>query len=264
MLHITLTSDFGSQNFATASVKGKIYSTFPEALVTDIADQITPFNLQQAVYIFKQAYRFFPPGSFHYIFNDLYTDDKRQLLYAYENQQHIFCADNGFMTMLFADQPAQIFRLQDRMPEYNFLTVTDLFLTQTAAILHRHPSGLEVAEVSELVVRHLASPAMEPDSLEAQVLHIDHYGNVILNVQRNLFEEARRGRKFRILFMRNEEIHTLSKHYNDVPEGNKLCHFNTAGYLEISVNKGHAANLFGFQITQERHLFYNNIKIFFE
>jgi S-adenosylmethionine hydrolase len=63
--------------------------------------------------------------------------------------------------------------------------------------------------------------------------------------------------------MRDEEINAISTHYNDVPEGEKLCLFNTANYLEIAVNKGNAARLFGFQEMTDRSLFYNSVKLFF-
>ncbi|MBL7793623.1 MAG: SAM-dependent chlorinase/fluorinase, partial [Saprospiraceae bacterium] len=37
----------------------------------------------------------------------------------------------------------------------------------------------------------------------------------------------------------------LSRHYYDVPVGEVLCFFNSAGYLEIAVNMGKAATLMG-------------------
>jgi len=92
---ITLTSDFGIQNHALASVKGRILSGFPDASIIDITHTINGFNLQQTAYVFRQAYRHFPQGSFHFILSELYAHPSRQLLYAFEHGQHIFCADNG-------------------------------------------------------------------------------------------------------------------------------------------------------------------------
>lgn len=264
MLTITLTSDFGIQNYALASVKGKILSVFPDATIIDISNDISPFNLQQAVYIFKQAYRHFPAHTFHFVLNDLYAAPKHKLIYAFENNQHIFCADNGFMTLLFDDKPAQLFTLTERILEYNYLTVADAFISQLASIIHNNNTGIDPADVNSLIIKHPTYAFPNQSVLEAQVLHIDTYGNVVLNVTKSQFDDARGGRNFKILFMRDEEINHLSEHYNDVPEGNKLCFFNTADFLEIAINKGNAAGLFGFSIKNERNLFYNNIKIFFE
>jgi len=57
-----------------------------------------------------------------------------------------------------------------------------------------------------------------------------------------------------------------------VPEGEKLALFNSAGYLEIAINKGNAAGLFGLQGYLEpsqsayiqNRLFYQTVKIFFQ
>lgn len=261
---ITLTSDFGLQNHSLASVKGRILSSFPQCSLIDIAHNLDPLNLQQAAYIFRQAYRFFPPDTFHYLFNDLYADKKQQLLYAYENRQHIFCADNGLMTMIFHDQPAQLYRLLEKPLHYNIISVADLFLGTTATLMHQQPIGLENVPVSDIIVKQPVQAFYSNNILEAHVMYIDHYGNVVLNITRRQFEEVRQGRNFRILFRRDEEINTLSEHYNDVPLSEKLCLFNTAGYLEIAVHKGNAARLFGFDENNERSLFYNTIKLFFE
>lgn len=264
MQTFTLTSDFGLQSHAAASVKGKILSAFSPCNIIDVSHSITPYNLQQAVYIFKNAYIHFPIDTFHFILNDLYADKGQKLLYVYENNQHIFCADNGFLTLLFDNKPIQLFRLIDKIEEYNYLQIADLFILNAGLLTHQNKSGIANIDVNEIVLKHHNNRYYRYNTLETKVLYIDIYGNVILNVTQQQIEEVAQGRSFKILFMRNEEINTVSKHYNDVAEGNKLCLFNTTGHLEIAVNKGHAASLFGFQGGNDRSLFYNNIKLFFE
>jgi hypothetical protein len=168
------------------------------------------------------------------------------------------------MTLLFDDKPIQIYRLTEQVAPYNFITVSDLFISSAAALLHQHRSGMENVTVNDIVVKQPTHASYRDNMLEAQVLYIDQFGNVVLNVTYKQFEEVRRGRKFKILFMRDEEINILSVHYNDVPEGEKLCLFNTADHLEIAVNKGNASRLFGFKDRNDQSLFYNTIKLFFE
>src|SRR3546814_5671305 len=79
-------------------------------------------------------------------------------------------------------------------------------------------------------------------------LHIDSFQNVITNVNRKLFEEVGRGWPFELLFSRNESITALSRHYNEAPEGEKLCLFGISGYLEIAINKGNASGLLGLNL----------------
>ncbi|MGH2644601.1 MAG: SAM hydroxide adenosyltransferase, partial [Chitinophagaceae bacterium] len=83
---------------------------------------------------------------------------------------------------------------------------------------------------------------------------------------------------FKIFVMRDEYISHIAESYADVAEGSKVAMFNTAGYLEIAINKGNAAGLFGLQSFSrdaensrsgndsqyQKHLFYQTIRIHFE
>ncbi|MBK7040312.1 MAG: SAM-dependent chlorinase/fluorinase [Bacteroidetes bacterium] len=263
MYLLTLTSDFGLQNHYVASVKGKILFHMPQVNIIDISHQIVSYNLQQAAYIFKSAYLHFPPGTIHFVLNDLHANAGNQLLYVFENGQHIFCADNGFLTLLFDDKPAQLFLLNDEVTHYDYLQVVELFIQNAELILQGGRPNASIVSVNQIVVKRPAFPFESNNTLEVQVLYIDHFGNIILNVTRSYFLEIAKNRPFKILFMRDEELSVISNQYSDVPVNEKLCLFNTAGYLEIAINKGNAASLFGFKSTDERNLFYSNVKIFF-
>lgn len=264
MYPITLTSDFGLQNHYVASAKAKILFQIKDANIIDISHQIMPFNLQQAAYIFKSCYTLFPKGTIHFILNDLHPKNKKKLLYVYENGQHIFCADNGFITLLFSDKPVQLFVLKDIINNYNYLQVVEVFVTNALEIIHGEKIDVQSVSADEIMIKRPTSAFETNNVLELQMLYIDNFGNVILNIQKAQFEEYAQGRQFKILFMRDEEIHTISNTYNDVGINEKLCLFNTAGYLEIAINKGNAATLFGFKNATEKNLFYAKIKIFFE
>jgi S-adenosylmethionine hydrolase len=105
---------------------------------------------------------------------------------------------------------------------------------------------------------------IEGNTVECHVIHIDRFENVVINLTRSQFDAIGTGRPFKIQFMRDEEINELNGHYSNVKEGEKLCRFNSAGYLEIAINRGKAASLFGLRLYREQHLMYNTIKIFFE
>ncbi len=106
--------------------------------------------------------------------------------------------------------------------------------------------------------------------IEGQIIFIDHFENIVVNITREEFEEQRKGRSFRIVFKRDEIISVISETYADVPEGEKLALFNSAGYLEIAINKGNAAGLFGLQGFTEQsqnmqnRLFYQTVRVYFE
>lgn len=125
-----------------------------------------------------------------------------------------------------------------------------------------------IPDVPFIEKNHLR-PLFGENWMEGQIIFIDHFENIIINITHEQFEEHRKGRNFKIVFKRNEVIDKIAETYADVPEGEKLALFNAAGYLEIAINKGNAAGLFGLQgfTEQAQHLqsrlFYQTVKIMF-
>jgi S-adenosyl-L-methionine hydrolase (adenosine-forming) len=127
-------------------------------------------------------------------------------------------------------------------------------------------------DITILEKNHLR-PFLTPDAIEGQIIFIDNFENVVINITRQEFEAQLGSRGFRIEFRRNEHIEHISETYADVPEGEKLALFNSSGYLEIAINKGNAAGLlFGLHGYKEQpnnaylqnRLFYETVKIFFQ
>src|SRR6185369_14036371 len=117
-------------------------------------------------------------------------------------------------------------------------------------------------------------PLLSSDWIEGQILFIDNFENIVVNITKEEFEEQRKGRSFHIVFKRDEVIDKISETYADVQESEKLALFNSAGYLEIAINKGNAAGLFGLQGFSEKQqmhsqqqfinnrLFYQTVKVY--
>jgi S-adenosylmethionine hydrolase len=133
--------------------------------------------------------------------------------------------------------------------------------------------SIGIADTSYREKNHLR-PLLDNNWIEGQIIFIDNFENVIVNITREQFEEQRKGRSFRIVFKRDEVIDRISESYADVNEGEKLALFNSAGYLEIAINKGNAAGLFGLKGFSEKsmqvsgimqsQLFYQTVRVFFE
>jgi S-adenosylmethionine hydrolase len=123
--------------------------------------------------------------------------------------------------------------------------------------------------IEELVQKRPMKALISSQYIEGQILMIDRFNNVLVNITIHEFEEARKGRKFKIVLLRDAFIEEISSIYSDVQDGEKLARFNEAGYLEIAINKGFAAPLFGLgeygqSSSQQKRQYYQTIKIFFE
>jgi hypothetical protein len=133
-------------------------------------------------------------------------------------------------------------------------------------------SILEIGEPDvEIMEKNHLRPLLGENWIEGQIIFIDNFENVIVNIKKDEFEEQRKGRSFKIVFKRDEVIERISETYADVPEGEKLALFNSGNYLEIAINKGNAAGLFGLHGFTEQsqnnylqnRLYYQTVRIYF-
>jgi S-adenosylmethionine hydrolase len=90
----------------------------------------------------------------------------------------------------------------------------------------------------------LSAPRSARTGWKGQILFIDNFENVVINITKEEFNEQRNGRSFKIVFKRNEVIETISDNYTSVTESEKLAWFNSAGYLEIALRNGNMAGAF--------------------
>lgn len=275
MALITLTSDIGRQDFLTGAVKGQLYQVNPDFKVVDISHELSPFNYPQAAYVCRNAIKNFPSKTFHIVLVNLFDKRPGHLLLIEHNDQYIGCADNGLITMILEETPQKIVALAlDPSEQKNTLYCTKIFAKAYQKILQ----GTNMEECGNtdvsIEVKNPLRPLLGEKYIEGQIIFIDNFENVIINITKEEFEQQRRGRSFKIVFKRDEIIEKISETYADVNESEKLALFNSANYLEIAINKGNAAGLFGLEGYTEKvnmqtqymqnRLLYQTVKIYFD
>ena len=274
---VTLTSDIGMQDFMPGAIKGQLLQENPLFNIADITHLLSPFNYPQAAYICRNAIRNFPKGSFHLVLVNLFDEKPDHLLMIEHEGQFIGCADNGLITMILEETPQKVVALEmDKTVPKNTLYCISVF----ARAINEISKGKRIEEVGDesvsIRVKNPLRAMLGQDWIEGQIIFIDNFENVVINIHKDEFEEQRKGRKFSIVFKRDEVIDKISETYADVPDGEKLAHFNSAGYLEISMNKGNAAGLLGLQgysetqlhnpqiASMNNRLFYQTVKVYFQ
>ena len=266
---LTLTSDIGSPDYLVGAVKAQLLQLNPDFQIIDISHNIPPFNYPQAAYVCQSAIKNFPDFTYHLILVNLFEKKPEQLLLAFHNNQYIICADNGLLTMILEETPEIVIGIPLEKTAIKNTTYLSSIMGKVVNQLVNGESIMNIgnSDVKYLEKRHLR-PVLDNNSIEGQIIFIDSFENVIVNITHEQFEEQRKGRSFRIVFTRNEMIDRISESYADVPEGEKLALFNSAGYLEIAINKGNAAGLFGLrgfsEKTRQGQLSYQTIKVYFE
>jgi S-adenosylmethionine hydrolase len=272
---VTLTSDIGNQDYLVGAVKGRLLRINPAFQIVDISHCLSPFNYPQAAYVCRSAIKNFPEDTFHIVLVNLFESKPDQLLLAFHKDQYVICADNGLLGMILEEKSDIVIGIPlGKVSIKNTLYCVDVI----AKAITQLSNGEPVAEIgipdADYIEKNPLRPLLGEDWIEGQIIFIDNFENVIVNITQEQFEQQRKGRRFKIVFKRDAMVERISGSYADVAQGEKLVIFNSAGYMEIAINKGNAAGLFGLkgftgkdpQVTSmmQNRLFYQTVKVFFE
>lgn len=243
---ITLLSDLGQKDWYVGAMKGALLKAAPDAVVVDISHAVEPFEIVQAALIARNVWTEYPEGTLHLLaVNCVYQSDPKFVVVRHSG--HYFLApDNGLLSLVLGDiAPDAVRLLSNEAPGAHF-AVKNVFAGAVKSCFDQVPFEQWGTDLPEPLLERISlHPVTTSAHIRGTVIYVDHFDNVILNIDRPVFEKAAKGRSFSLFFKRNDPITELSVNYCDVPVGEPLCLFNSAGLLEIAVNFGRAATLFG-------------------
>lgn len=268
---VTLSTDIGQQDYIVGAIKGQLLQSVNNISVTDITHYLLPFNYAHAAYVCGNAFPYYPPDTFHIILLDAFSGNKRFIM-ARVNNQWVICPDNGIIGLVFGSLPSSFKIISFPTQQAHILAITQTIANTIGDTVKEGWGQMQTND--KLLERVSLKPTIGNNWMEGQILFIDHFENVIINITKEEFEANRKGRSFKILFKRDESIDTIKEHYGAVNESEMVAFFNAAGYLEIAINKGNMAGLFGLkryneiadhqiQSTQYKW-FYHTVRVYFE
>lgn len=243
---ITIISDYGLGSPYAAALVGKGLQILPEARIVEISHQINPFDLVQTAFLLKSVYQNFPIGTCHLIGVDANINLHKQVIWVTHRGHHFIAADNGIFSLLFDETIQEIYVVnEDLLPLNDLFPEKNLFLPLVAKFLSAG-SVKSFAKPGSLGKELQSMNAVWDDySLGGAVMHVDAYQNAITNIKRDIFEQASKGRPFKLYYWSKHYIDKISNHFNDEEAGEDLLLYNENDYLIISMNRGKGAQLLG-------------------
>lgn len=259
---ITLTTDFGLKDPLVAAVKGKIYSELPDALVVDLSHEISPFDIAEAAFIVKSAYKDFPKGTIHVIGVDTLLNPLKRPIAAQIDEHYFIGTDNGILSLISADvTPRELVEVS--IPQTHAETVfptRDIFVPVACHLARGGSLSVVGQKVKQFKELSLLKPVVKENKvINGTVIYIDNYGNVITNISEKLYNQIGKKRQPRIWF-RNHEFTEIYTNYNQIVKdfekeesdyGKGMALFGSSGFLEIAIYKsnpqtvGAASTLYG-------------------
>lgn len=244
---LTLTTDFGEQDFLVGAIKGQLISKLPGCQFVDITHQLPRSNYMQAGYMCSHAFKYYPEESFHLVLVNFFGSSSNRFLVTQSGSQWVICPDNGILLFLVPTLENEVFSFEYD-GSLSMLEITaSLFESIQKWVLNGGHAGSHFKVCSDFTSQNPLRPTSGADWIDCHVMYVDKFENVVVNLRKEEFERIRQGRDFRIVFHKAENLSTISKNYNEVEMHSTLAWFNSAGYLEIAINGGNMAGLFGLQ-----------------
>lgn len=265
---ITLTTDNGYHDYYVAAIKGKLLQAFPSAHVIDISHGITPFNISEAAFQLRCCFQEFSAGTIHIIGVDsepvfLAQKERYPGILKYK-EQYFICNDNGFFgSFLEEDFPDEFYHytaIKDQPEAWRF-TTKNCFIDLAQRIANKEALSSFALASNTYLRAFNQKPIIDQLLIRGVVVHIDSFGNLITNITRTDFERFGPDVPFDIKYQKKEYfIDQISATYNAVSQGERVAIFNSAGRLEIAINRGAnagfggASQLFGMRIGDPVHI----------
>jgi hypothetical protein len=246
MALITLTTDLGTRDFFVAALKGAIITHNGYLPMVDVTHEVKPFDIKEAAYTVRNAYRYFPTGTIHIVHVNS-SEAKGRLLITLIDGHYFITFDNGFISLAFEKTPHQTYQVNEELHDNGSL-LHEGAIARVIELLVKEYMPRDFGQLTtEAVHLRLLQPICSMGSIRGTIVHIDHYGNAVTNISRKMFADFIGEKRFTVL-ANVGQARSISKAYSDGEEGDMVCLFNAAGYLEVGMYKGKAGLLMGLKV----------------
>ena len=240
---ITLTTDFGITDPYVGVMKGVIFGIAPAANIIDITHAIEPQNIVQGAHILEAAHRYFAENTVHVAVVDPGVGTPRRAIAVEALEQRFVAPDNGILTPVLGPE-AQVYELIEEKyflsPRSSTFHGRDIFAPAAAWIA----SGVELSQMGPLIkdakTLDLPEVSVKGQSLSGEIIHIDHFGNLVTNIPVHKIEEMFSGGKLFSIQLGEHKILGLVPSYAAGQPGKASGIINSWERLEIFIPNGNA------------------------
>lgn len=254
MLHpmglITLLTDFGNQDSFVASMKGVVLTINPQASIVDLSHHVPPHSVEEAAYLLKSCYRYFPEGTVHVAVVDPGVGSARRPLLVTTARYYFIGPDNGLFSQILKDEDeVEVREIQNRQYRLESVGHTfdgrDLFAPSAAWLAKGTPPSSFGQIIHDPVMLSIVQPSRQGNRLVGRIEHVDRFGNLISNLTLQHLEDVHSVTKHRQLSVRigGQIIEGLVVNYSEGMADQPSALINSDGRLEIFVKEASASDL---------------------
>ena len=240
MAIITLASDYGTQDGYPAAVKGVLKTLSPQSEIMDITHRLS--SISKTALVLLRYYLEFSLGTVHLVVIDPTVGSSRRAMAGQSGGRFFVGPDNGIFTKITDEAPNSEWveidpaNLPSRPISPTFHG-RDIFAPAAALLANGVDLVTLGRPIKDPVRLSIPRPSREPGKIVGEIIDIDSFGNLIINIPGNDL-----GSRPKVVLERNEIA--FARSFAEVDRGSPLAYIGSLGYLEIAVNMGRASEYF--------------------
>ncbi|MDQ3711334.1 MAG: SAM-dependent chlorinase/fluorinase [Acidobacteriota bacterium] len=249
--NIALLTDFGTKDYFVGAMKGAILSINETTNIIDITHEIPAQDVLSASFTLRACYKDFPFKTIFVAVVDPEVGSNRKAILV-ETKNFCFIApDNGLLSFIFDEE--ENFCVRELTNKSFFAAEVsrtfhgrDVF-ARVAAHLSKGVNPSEFgAEIKNFIHLKTAEPRkISEREIEASIIHIDRFGNLITNLKQTDLPESF------TLRINGKIIDKLQSFFAGAKSNELFMILGSAGFLEIAAFQDSAEKLLNARINQK-------------
>ena len=193
---IALITDFGLHDGYIGVMKGVITTITSNIHLIDITHAIPPQDIASAAWTLSISYRYFPKHTIFVCVVDPGVGSSRQAIAIHGGDWFFISPDNGLLSYVLAEQPIHTAVVLSN-PLYHLTHVSstfhgrDIFAPSSAHLARGIPISDLGRPIDPTTLQriNIIPPVRQENHIQASIIHIDHFGNLISNIPLSLVPE---------------------------------------------------------------------------
>lgn len=246
---ITLTTDFGTKDPWTGSMKGVGTFINPNINVVDITHDIEPGNIFEAAFILANTFGAFPRGTIHVAVVDPGVGTERDPIVIVTENFFLIGPDNGILSLAVEQTDIRkVIKITNddffQKPLSSTFHGRDIFMPTAAYITRGVSLGDIGEEVTDFTKLSYPKVTKESGSVTGEVIYIDNFGNLITNIKADSLGALTDSGKVETE-VKNLKADGILDSYSDNGDNGAVAIIGSLGFLELACFKGRASEIAG-------------------
>jgi S-adenosylmethionine hydrolase len=249
---ITLLTDYGIKDSYVAEMKGTILRILPGATLVDVSHDVGNYSIDEGAFHMARTVPYFPEGTVHVGVVDPGVGSSRKGIFIKAKGAWLVGPDNGLLAPAAERLGVEkVYEIANR--ELLPVKISDVFdgrdtFGPTGALLAKGVDPEEIGpEIEEYIRLPMYEPKMTEDGVEATIIHVDGFGNLVTNITYQVLDQLG------VIGDSSFDVEISGKHYrlpyvkrfSSVATGEPLILVAGGGYMEFAVNQGNAQEKLG-------------------